>query len=80
MPRFLTTGGYVRRAQSLYDAGADGISLWGTYMRVPQKSVWSTIRRLGHKKDLHVAEPAVFHRLLKVGDKDVSRYIPAWGG
>ncbi len=85
MPRFMSPMDYVARAAELYDAGANGISLWDTCCRVPMKGVWSMIRRLGHKDELagyDSGEGVYFseHRFLKVGDKDVSRYLPAWGG
>jgi hypothetical protein len=85
MPRIMPTLEYKARALELYDAGAERISLWDTYCRVMSRGTWSMIRRLGHKDELPGFESGEgvyysVHRLLKVGDKDVSRYIPAWGG
>lgn len=85
MPRFMSTLEYKARALELYENGCEGISLWDTYCRVPQRATWSMLRRLGHKDELKAfgsgeGEYYCIHRLLKVGDKDVSRYIPAWGG
>ncbi len=85
MPRWMPTLEYKARALELYDAGAERISLWDTYGRVFSRSTWSMIRRLGHKDELpgYESGEGVYYsmqRLLKVGDKDVSRYVPAWGG
>lgn len=85
MPRFMTPEEYKERALELYRCGCNHISLWDTYARVPRKADWSMIGRLGHKDELEhfeSGEGTLFSkaRLLKIGGKDVSRYIPAWGG
>ena len=85
MPRSMSAADYKARALELYDAGCGGISLWDTYCRAPQRSTWTMVRRLGHRDELPGFDPGEgtwysFHRLLKVGGQDVSRYVPAWGG
>lgn len=51
-PRYLPAAEYPRRAREYYDAGADGLCFWDTYCRMPRKSEWSAIRRLGHVEEL----------------------------
>lgn len=51
-PRYVAGADYARRAEAYYAAGADGLSFWDTYCRVPRKSEWHTIRQLGHVADL----------------------------
>jgi len=85
MPRFMPVEEYKARALELYQCGAEHISLWDTYNRVPNLQQWSMLRRLGHKEELSgftsgEGELFCLHRLLHIADKDVSRYIPAWGG
>jgi len=85
MPRYMPAEEYRKRALELYGCGCGHISLWDTYGRVPNKVQWSMIRRLGHKDELSCwsdgrGEYYSYHRLLRIGDKDVSRYVPAWGG
>ncbi len=69
----------------LYEAGAERVSLWDTFGRVPDRATWSMIRRLGHKDELpgyDSGEGVYFsvHRLQTVGGQNVSRYVPVWGG
>ena len=85
MPRYMSTEAYRDRALELYRAGCRGISLWDTYDRVPVRAEWSMVRRLGHIEELPgynsgEGEWYTATRLLKIGGRDVSRYIPAWGG
>ncbi len=85
MPRYMSTEAYRDRALELYRAGCRGISLWDTYGRVPVRAEWSMVRRLGHIEELPgygsgEGEWYSVSRLLKIGGRDVSRYIPAWGG
>ncbi len=85
LPRHLKPAEYLTRALELYDAGANGIGIWDTYEHAPTLGTWSMIRRLGHKDELpsyDSGEGAYYsiYRLLKVGNDDVSRYIPLWGG
>ena len=85
MPRAMSAAEYKARALALYEAGCGGISLWDTYVRVPQRSTWSMVRRLGHRDELAGFDPGEgewysTHRLLKIGGQDVSRYEPSWGG
>ena len=85
MPRLMSPAEYRERALELYGYGCEHISLWDTYNRVPRKVHWSMIRRLGHKEELasYDSGEGTYYRtvrLLKIGGKDVSRYMPAWGG
>ncbi|MCI8416101.1 MAG: hypothetical protein HFI33_01155 [Lachnospiraceae bacterium] len=85
LPRFMSPDAYRERALELYRCGCGHISLWDTYMRAPRKAEWSMLRRLGHRDELPFyssGEGELYRqvRLLKIGNKDVSRYKPAWGG
>ena len=85
MPRFMSTAEYRRRAMELYELGAEHLSFWDTYNRVPNRVQWSMISRLGHKEELKDftdgnGELYSYRRIMKIGGKDVSRYLPAWGG
>ena len=51
-PRYIPPAEYARRAAEYYNAGADGLCFWDTYCRVPRKSEWSAVRRLGHVDEL----------------------------
>lgn len=51
-PRYLPAPEYPRRASEEYEAGADGLCWSDTCCRVPRKSEWSAIRRLGHSEAL----------------------------
>jgi len=85
MPRWMPATEYRDRAMELYNAGCNGISLWDTYGRVPVRAEWSMLRRLGHKDELasYGSGEGEFysrHRIVNIGGKDVSRYLPIWGG
>ena len=85
MPREMSTDVYRDRALELYRGGAEHISMWDTYGRVRRKAEWSMMRRLGHKDELasyDSGEGEYYEtiRILRIGDQDVSRYKPAWGG
>ncbi|MBE5786498.1 MAG: hypothetical protein E7324_03045 [Clostridiales bacterium] len=85
MPRQMPTAEYKRRALELYDLGAEHLAFWDAYIRVPNRAQWSMVRRLGHKDELPdftdgAGEYFSNYRLMHIADKDVSRYIPAWGG
>lgn len=85
MPRTMSTEEYRQRALELYRAGCNHISLWDTYSRAPRKIDWSMLRRLGHKEELEnwdSGENVYFRtcRTMRIDGKDVSRYLPAWGG
>ncbi len=85
MPRRMSPIEYRDRALEIYAAGGERISLWDTYNRVPIRTEWSMMRRLGHKEELasYGSGEGEFysrHRVLRIGDKDVSRYLPIWGG
>jgi hypothetical protein len=47
LPRFMSPEAYKRRAMELYQNGAEGISLWDTYSRVPNRLEWSMARTPG---------------------------------
>ncbi len=85
LPRHLSCEEFRDRAMDLYNCGADGLALWDTYGRAAFKSTWATARRLGHKDDLAtkgVGEGNDFRTLfmLKLGDRDLNRFNPDWGG
>lgn len=85
MPRWMSPAEYKRRALELYELGAEHLSFWDTYARVPNRVQWSMLRRLGHKDELASFEDGAgeyysYRRIMRVGEKDVSRYLPAWGG
>jgi len=39
-------------AQTLYELGCDGITLWDTYSRVYRISEWAMMKRLGHREEI----------------------------
>ena len=85
LPRYLTNEEYKLRAQELYDCGAERIALWDTYSRAVLKKTWATASRLGHKNELvdHNVDDEMLHRtlfMLKLGDRDLNRFNPDWGG
>ena len=85
MPRTMSTEAYRDRALELYDCGCEHISLWDTYNRVIRKVDWTMLRRLGHKEELRSYDSGegTWYRLcrtMRIGGRDVSRYLPAWGG
>ena len=85
LPRQMSNEQFKARALDLYDCGAERIALWDTYGRAMIKTTWSTVRRLGHKNDLanmDVGEGELYRTLfmLKVGDRDLNRFNPDWGG
>ena len=56
-----------------------------TYNRVIRKVDWTMLRRLGHKEELRSYDSGegTWYRLcrtMRIGGRDVSRYLPAWGG
>ncbi|MBP3377094.1 MAG: hypothetical protein J6L83_10050 [Clostridia bacterium] len=85
LPRHLTSEEFKSRALDLYDCGAERIALWDTYSRAAFRSTWATARRLGHKDELkerNVGEGVDYRTLfmLKLGDRDLNRFNPDWGG
>jgi hypothetical protein len=85
LPRQMPTDEYKRRALDLYRNGAEGISLWDTYNRVPIRQQWSMARRLGHKDELQHYDSGEnefyrYIRVLYINGQNVSMYKPAWGG
>lgn len=85
LPRYLSNEEYKSRTLDLYDCGAERIALWDTYSRSVLKKTWSTASRLGHKDDLnkHNINDEKLHRtlfMLKLGDRDLNRFNPDWGG
>ena len=51
-PRYLPAEQYPRRAREYYEAEADGLCFWDTYSRIPRRSEWQAIRRLGRVEDV----------------------------
>lgn len=85
LPRYLSNEEYKSRAQDLYNCGAERIALWDTYSRAVLKKTWATASRLGHKNELvdhNVDDETLHHTLfmLKLGDRDLNRFNPDWGG
>jgi hypothetical protein len=85
LPRQMSTEEYKRRALSLYEQGAEGISLWDTYNRVPNRQQWTMVRRLGHKDELALyssGENEYYRRIrvLNINGQNISLYKPMWGG
>ena len=39
-------------AETLYDLGCDGITLWDTYSSVYLISEWAMMKRIGHREEL----------------------------
>ena len=85
MPRVMVNQEFKRRVLELYDCGAERIGLWDTFIRAPAKVMWSTVSRIGHKDELPSldTDEGEQYRLLrigKIGQYDISRYDPSWGG
>ncbi|NKB67405.1 MAG: hypothetical protein GKR89_10120 [Candidatus Latescibacteria bacterium] len=51
-PRRLPPAAALYSAQTFYELGADGLSLWDTYNRTPRLSEWALLKRMGHKDDI----------------------------
>jgi hypothetical protein len=85
LPRQMPTEEYKRRALRLYERGAEGISLWDTYNRVPNRQQWTMVRRLGHKDELaqYSSGEGDLYRyipVLRINGQNISLYKPMWGG
>ena len=85
MPRMMVNQEFKQRVVELYDCGAERIGLWDTFDRAPAKVMWSTVSRIGHKDELRSLDTGEGeqYRLLrigKIGEHDISRYDPSWGG
>ncbi len=86
MPRHMSHEEFRDRAMELYDCGAERVSLWDTYGRVPNRDTWNTISgKLGHKDELaslplHGDPYRKSYQIKKIGEMDVSRWYPNWGG
>jgi hypothetical protein len=52
MPRTQPGEQYVSLAESLYEKGADGFTLWDCERRVQRASEWAVAKHLGHKSEL----------------------------
>lgn len=83
-PRVMPPLEFRDRILEMYQCGVERFSLWDTYDRVPFKVNWSLMRQIGHKEKLAdyrgEGEYYSYHRVLKYGESDVSRYYPSWGG
>ena len=51
-PRRQPPAASLYSAQTLYDLGCDGLTLWDTYSRVFRISEWAMMKRLGHREAL----------------------------
>lgn len=80
MPRLMSEEDFARRAKELYDAGAERLSLWDSYYRSEFLGQWRMAARLGHKEDLSVPDGYRRLRILRIGDMEVRRFNPSWGG
>jgi len=84
-PRQMPPAEMKRRALELYSRGAENFSLWDTYSRLYNRTMWSMAGRIGHKEELASfpdGEGQLYtnHRLLSIGGENVSMYLPFWGG
>lgn len=84
-PRHMPAEEYQRKALELYSYGCQRFSFWDTYVRVPFKTQWSMVRRLGHKEELSgfTNGEGEYWRVIPIvskGGQDVSRYMPSFGG
>ena len=82
LPRRMEPADYLKEAQRIYGAGADGICLWDTNGRDPFWREWAIVRQLGHREQLAQMDPAdngaVDHPLISLGGYRVDRYSPLW--
>lgn len=84
-PRQMPTAEMKRRALELYQRGAENFSLWDTYGRIHNRTMWTMASRIGHKEELAAfpdgeGELYTSHRLLSLGGENISIYLPFWGG
>ena len=85
MPRIMTAEEYKECAVTLYEAGAERLSLWDTYERVTHSSMWSMVRRSGHKEEIKgfTSGENEFHRrikIIRIAGKYENRYKTYFGG
>jgi len=87
MPRRMPAEEFRSKAQTYYQAGADGLFFWDTNVRHDTTAMWDAIRRLGHvdeleewaKKEKREEMPRTTE-LLKLGGHTMRRYSPFRGG
>lgn len=84
-PRIMPSEEYLECAKTLYENGAERFSLWDTYNRVQQYSMWNTVRKLGHKNELDniSADDTDFGRrfkIIRIAGKYENRYKTYFGG
>ena len=57
-PRRQPPAASLYSAQTLYDLGCDGITMWDTYSRVFRISEWAMMKRIGHQEELKAWQEA----------------------
>ena len=83
LPRTMVTEEFKRRALDLYDNGAERFGLWDTYGRASCIGMWNTAGKIGHKDELRDMTFEEYSKPMKIrllGNAEVSRYHPNWGG
>jgi len=83
MGRHHDNEGYKQRVLDLYNNGAERISMWDTYGRVPCTAMWNIASKCGHKDELAAMDAKESYRVYwirRLAGFDVSRYDPFWGG
>ena len=87
MPRRMLAGEFRKKALGYYESGADGLFFWDTNDRHDTTSMWTTIRRLGHRSEIKdfvtrekpEEEPRTT-KLLRLGGYFMQKYSPYRGG
>lgn len=84
MPRFMSQAEYKECVLEIYHLGGKRISLWDTYSRAPRHVAWDYLRRVGNRDDAEKYDESTqknysWHRFLRIGNMNVSRYLPGWG-
>ena len=51
-PRRQPPAASLYSAQTLYELGCDGITMWDTYSRVFRISEWAMMKRIGHREEI----------------------------
>jgi hypothetical protein len=84
MPRLMPAEEFKARAAELYSLGAERISLWDTYDRVTYNDTRAILSRLGHKDEIASLSPdgieKRIRKVLTIGNMNVGKYRPYWGG
>ena len=83
LPRVTPWEELRKRVVELYSLGAERFAMWDTYCRAQNTRYWIVGSKVGHKDeiaDMSFVGESKLMRVRKIGEPDVSRYNPLWGG